>query len=274
MQQRLWFFLAVIASWVFSDSSWAIEPPKTAPLHLVWETQDVLTTATRREIESLLLQHQHLTGERLFLVIAPSGAAITPEHAPENAKKLFDHWGLETVSRGANALLLVQEPSPEEIELGMHYGSGISFEENTPPQTIMKALSQGVTDPPHWDALGMRLTQEWLLALQSPLAQSLTLTEGSVKPKGPPPSRPRDWTWLGVLLLMALSSSLFYWTYRQIVAQEVLIGTERWLLFGPRLKAQLWLRRLPPHLIRGTPSTSKPEIHEHPETGTARGSRA
>jgi hypothetical protein len=263
MQQRLLFLLGVVTAWIASGSSWAVEPPKTAPLHLVWEAHEVLTTATRREMESLLLQHQHLTGERLFLVIAPNGAEVFSGSASDRAKKLFDHWGLETVSRGANALLLLQETAPEEFELGMHWGSGISWGEDGRPQVSLSGL-------PHWDAMGLKVTQEWLSTIQSPLAQSLSRLESQGEGATPRLQVQREWTWLWVLILMALSSALFYWTYRQILAQEVLISTERWVLFGPRLKVQLWLHRIPSHLVRGSSSAGTPEIHEHPGKGVPR----
>jgi hypothetical protein len=232
------------------------------PTHLVWESRGVLSTAARREIEARLLEHQHLTGQRLLLAILPEGPnPFPPEWAKsstqEIAEKLFDYWGLEISSRAANALLLVHERSPGKPKVGLQIGGGIPLEGEAPePDPLEDALE----DLQNWDAIGTKALKEGLALLQSPILLRVDLeaastpsgarvtdTRKSLPPSSPPSSKPSTWLW--VMMALISGGSFFYWISIQIVDQEVLIGTRRWVLFGPRLRLRLWTKTIPPDLI-------------------------
>ena len=243
--------------------------PRDPPRNLVWEGAPALGTAVKWKLESLLLQHQHLTGERILLVLAPKAAEpglaeLARLPAPRAAKEIFDHWNLETTAR-ANQLLIYLREGHSGIQPGIHIGTGISLDaehRNSLTQALEEALRRHWADLPDdtvpWDSLALLASREVLLSLQSPVLEQLedarTLDGAIPRPdRSAPISSGSPWRW--VLFILAVSGTLFYWTYERILEQAVLIGSKRWVLFGPRLKLQLLLRQAPaPLRLAGTRS--------------------
>jgi hypothetical protein len=247
--------------------------PDEAPRNLVWEGAPALSTAARWKLESLLLQHQHLTGERVLAILAPEASLpdlgelgrLSPKEA---AARVFDHWSLETTAR-ANQLLLFLKASGGRVVSGVHFGTGIGLDSDQ-KSALRDALDRLPEGPREsgtpWDAAVLMTAREVLAALQSPVLEQIedarTLDGAIQSPKrSQPMSSGSPWVW--VFITLALAGTVFYWTYEQILDQEVLIGPRRWVLFSPRLKLQLVLGRVPdglratqdgPRSGTGTPS--------------------
>jgi hypothetical protein len=223
----------------------------SAPPHQIWESSKVLTTATRRNLESLLLQHHHLTGEKLFLVLIsrnfrPKLAAKQAELTPDQlARQIFDDWNLETTSRGANALIAVREEESGRPEWGIHLGAGIIWPEDAPakldnPSTYEDSndeLSETLSGQQNWDRIAWSSAKWWLETMQSPVVPQLEKMDLARGPRRREPNASSPWFW--VVVVLVISGTVFYWTYDQILGQEVLIGANRWILINPRMKFML-----------------------------------
>lgn len=269
---------ALLGAWLVTLSAspiaLGVEVPAAPPSHLVWETREVLTLATLRKVESFLLQHQHLTGERILVAIHPWEEGTQDSELKESAEKasrwLFDHWGLETRSRGANALLLLTETGPSRLRVGFQMGSGITLPEGRSTDGLQERLEEFADDARSlgsWDAIGLAAVHTLFEQLDSPILAKLggdawqldSRPAGQMATETTPLPRPdRGAGWVAALLLMLAAGTVFYWTFEQRMTQEVLLGAERWLVLGPRLKLELWMKkRQHSKRIAGNPATGR-----------------
>lgn len=260
----------------------AAEVPSLPPSHLVWEARKVLTLATRRKLESFLLQHQHLTGERVFIAIHP-----WEENAPETeirgksssaSRWLFDRWGLETIARGSNALLLLTETGPSRLKISLQLGLGITPPEGRSTSSMTERLEDFASEARSlgsWDAIGLAAVRSLLEELDSPVLSRLQDDAWEVEPHTLAAESQADLpkeqgrsggrgSWATAIFLLLLGSTSFYLIFDQRMTQEVLMGPDRWLVLGPRLKLSLWWKRrqAAKDLSSGSPSGRWIELKE------------
>jgi len=219
--------------------------PKSPPPLGVFQTRPAFSLATTRHLEALAVQHEHLSGERLILVVA---AGSDPHPRADGLTELLSsNWRLDTTRRGASALLVLVKRGAGEIEVGYRPGLGLAKNQAASPEDLRRlrrTLEKGARAG-SWDEIGED-SMVWLLqTVSSPLLERPELlgfpkaTPGSIGhgTREPSPHRfegqtPSYLTLVGLAVLVLAALGLVAEAIRRAIRLEVLIGPRRALRFG------------------------------------------
>jgi hypothetical protein len=233
--------VARAATGTSTDAIWPDHPPALGLL----QTRAVFSLAAARHLEGLVVQHEHLTGERILLVVHPWSGAPTASGAPELAQALSDRWRLDTTRRGTGVILVLQESAPGKVAIGYRPGIGLAKPQIASGEELEK-LQEKVDQSSAagaWDEIAERSTVWLLQSLASPLLEGPDLL---IFPKTTDDlNRPQSRTEapksaggragvvasLGLGLLLILALGLVVEAVRRGVKPEVLMGSERVIRF-------------------------------------------
>ncbi|MBU6375796.1 MAG: hypothetical protein KGQ59_07365 [Bdellovibrionales bacterium] len=238
-----------------SSPAWPANPPALGLLQI----RPAFSLATSRQLEGLLVQHESLTGERALLVVSPWDKHPPQETAEEWATLLSQAWKLDTTRRGSSVLLVIQESSPGEIELGYRAGAGVP-QVQTASEDDLERLSKSLDDSlssGSWDDIA-ETTSVWLLqTLNSPLLERPELfyfKEKSRHNSSPTVIEREDARMdsgfarrvAGALAFISTLAALaiVVGSVRQGLRPQVLLGSRRVLRFGLQDKIQRVTRRI------------------------------
>ena len=165
--------------------------PTRPPLNvLVQGQQSILTDQGLKATQSLLLEHQRLTGEEIVVAILETGAS---QKTDELVKKLFEKWGVGKAANNSGVLVVVFADTQEGfIEVGFGLEAVLN---ETKTGHLVSLLNKNLTDYPIGTALG-QIIEQLLIEVGSPLASteksqkalSLLKTEASKNTAATPPS--------------------------------------------------------------------------------------
>jgi hypothetical protein len=220
---------------------WPEQPPALG----LFQSRPVFSLAAARHLEGLIVQHEHLTGERIILVVDPWSGTEAGSNAQQIAEALSEQWKLDTTRRGTAALLTLQEKAPGKLSLGYRPGMGLA-KSQVASEEDLRRLQEKVHESGavgSWDEVA-EVTSTWMLqGLASPLLEK---PEILVFPK-----RTEEWSrsqatspgasskaassnpgaGLGLAALLAITLGLVIESVRRGVKQEVLLGAQRAIRF-------------------------------------------
>lgn len=227
-----------------SEGSW----PPTPPTLGVFQTRSVFSLSALRHFEGLLVRHEHLTGERLLLVVQPWDGRVPNEPAQKLSALLATQWKLDTTRGGLGTLLVLQEFGGGRFQVGYHPGIGLS-KSQVAEDSDLEALVSEITEKAQtgsWDHIA-EASAIWLFQTQnSPLLEDPgllsfpkplpppTSTQSAPTSAGTSPTQPAEPRGSSVLSLLFLSvATLFLLTaVRSGMRQRVLHGSHRQIRFG------------------------------------------
>jgi hypothetical protein len=195
-------------------------------------------------LEGFIIQHEHLTGERIILILRPQGDVAAPSSPAEVVRDLTTAWKLDSTRKGNWLLVLLQETRNGKIQAAYGLGVGLSRAQVTHSVDIeeLKDSLNELNHQPDWDQQAQVAVRWALQALSSPLLERPEqLTELA---SGSPSARQvgvaqnsvgsTNWTALFIGLGVGMAMILTAFTIIQGVRPEVLMGTRRTV----RLSAQ------------------------------------
>ncbi len=225
-----------------TEPVWPDNPPALG----LFQTRLVFSLAAARHLEGLIVQHEHLTGERILLVVHPWSGAPAPTSAPDLAQALSDRWRLDTTRRGSGVLLVLQENAPGKLTIGYRPGVGLAKPQIASGEDLEK-FEEKVEESSaagSWDEIAERSTLWLLQSLASPLLEGPDLLifpkktdelhRPQSRPATPDDSEARTTgvvASLGLTLLIVIAVGLVVEAVRRGVKPEVLMGSERVIRF-------------------------------------------
>jgi hypothetical protein len=218
--------------------------PDNPPALGLFQTRAVFSLATARHLEGLIVQHEHLTGERILLVVDPWSGTPAESSAPDLAQTLSDRWRLDTTRRGAGVLLVLRENAPGRLTVGYRPGVGLAKPQIASGEDLEKLQEQVDTSSAagSWDEVA-ETSGVWLLqSLASPLlerpdllifpkkTEELAMPSRSTHPRSSG-SRTGVVAGLGLALVVLIAVGLVVEAVRRGIKPEVLMGSERVIRF-------------------------------------------
>jgi hypothetical protein len=242
--------------WLICGSPSLADPiPSQPPEALIWNGGVDVTAEALQAEEQWLTQHLRATGERIHVLLLPASLQLDGGALTQLSHDTLHQWGVETTRRGKNALILMawQKRASATPKVSVMAGAGMNSPKDL--SSLEDDCEESLT------LLGQPTPQKavhtvifaFLRSFESPVLSSEEFTLGRTRGTSPtdPTSQSSDsensqiWWWLKSLLLIAglgAAGAVFSFIFQQIRHQEVLIGAQRWVIFSPRFKLQLWLQ--------------------------------
>ncbi len=244
----LWLGMAVLCCPLTQASIPRGEWPQVPPTLGVFQTRSVFSLSALRHLEGLLVRHEHLTGERLLLLVQPWEGRPPKEPAQGLSALLATQWKLDTTRGGLGTLLVLQELVGGRFQVGYHPGIGLSKSQVAEDDELEGLLNE-ITEKARtasWDHIA-EASAIWLLQIhKSPLLEDPALlnfpkplpssssTQIALPSSGTvptPPAGEQDSSALS-LLFLSVAIGFLLTTVRGGMRQRVLHGSRRQIRFG------------------------------------------
>ncbi|OFZ19675.1 MAG: hypothetical protein A2X94_16585 [Bdellovibrionales bacterium GWB1_55_8] len=178
----------------------------------------VLQSGMKNALDTLLSEHERITGERIVLALFRSTAGADPA---QKATELFNAWQLNSSLTRGNSVLLVFFWKEREAHIEIGYGMEAVLPEKEAERIISEFLIRDLDSSGPNRALGLTVF-ELLRTLESPLVKSgeaerALRSAGFQGPWAPAPRQPL-WLWI---LGFAASGGLLLFTLYWLTSAEV-----------------------------------------------------
>lgn len=236
-----------------TGSALAAQSLPPVPQYYLLDQAGFLTSGQQKAIATILIEHDHATGQQLVVAIFKS--VPEPEDASQHTRRVFEEWqiGKRGSDNGALLMLYVQEKKAR-----LEAGYGLPALDEARASAVLNDFMAPELKASHpYRAVGLSVL-EILRTIESPLVESGRAEqlleqgglEGSLRPvshgigTGPV-------TWVGFLMIGIVLSLL---VLNNILAAEAHFTGEGWYRPNPwkRLTPRAWLdRRKTPRLSAG-----------------------
>ncbi len=226
--------------------SLAIAHPLTvppAPLHYILDEPQALDRLSRQTLESLVIEHDHLSGEQFMIALFKSCQSIGSEWGQE----VFNQWKVGKREKDNGILLTLCADTREAF---IHTGTGIDSILDTGSvqelltESILPEMAKG-----NFQNATVNGAYFILKALESPLFQSGKLDTVLRPFQSPISSKVGTFSkiFFGILLLTG-GGFLFFIVLRHILAREAVFTPQGWFRPSPFQFLQRFKRKKKPDL--------------------------